>query len=1149
MNRAQTLLRYVHKVAAETDAERVSDRDLLRRFAEARDQAAFTTLVQRHGPMVLRVCRRRLQNWHDAEDVCQATFLVLASKAASPFWHVSVASWLHRVAYYLSLKATTAAARRAEFRRESTDRAAPSPLEAMTGRELSEVLDEELARLPEKYRAPLVLCYLEGATRDEAARQLGCPVPTLKSRVDRGRELLHMRLTRRGLTLSAALSAAGLVHASASAAPLAAPWECLARGALSFITDKSMTAGTISARALGLAQTALASMSLTRLKIVAALFTGLCVLVGGVGAIVHSAMPVTEQIATGQPAKTPPSRDVSDHGKAPVNSPRLDRSGDPLPEDAIARLGTTRLRHGGMTTALAFAPDGKSLFTMGADGLRTWDVATGNALSRITSQVDRDLNPGILSADGKHVITVNPNRQTDVLRLWEVDTSRLLLQFGDHPCLAGCFSPDGKMLATMGTTQPGHARYRPFINVISLWDLASGRRMNSWSGHQDGVYCGLFTDDGKILITGGADKIIRFWDVTSGQEVRQLQGSPAPLGHLVFSPDRKLMAAIARAWPGPPNNYVGIWDMVKGEEIQHFSLPRSGQQGFTAAIFSPDGKTLITAGPDQFARLWDIATGKEVRRRDFGGSLWALALSPDGKTLAGMSDGKTVRLLDVDTGRDLLARIGHEFSVFWAGVTPDKTTAITGSHGQSSIIFWDMKSGQQQPWLTVLPTVPTGLCISGDGTVLYCCENDNGTIVVLDLRTRKLLRRLLIPAALKYPPGRNWARMALSLDGKTLALATDHGDTVALIDVMTGKESNLLRSTGQGISQLAFAPDNRMLVVFCQDPMIELWDSVQGTKLRQMVLPGTIPLGRNVRLVGLDAMALSPNGKLIAYVSRDFSPAVAELASGQRLGSAAVSGIERGISVFAFSPDSRMLAWSGWSDHAIHLLEVATGGERHRFAGHPGPVHCLQFSADGRMLISASEDTTALIWDVAGPLGDRKTAAETLSPETLKACWRDLATGDSANAYRVIRRLAAGPAEAIPYLRARLSSVPAVADERLARLIADLDNATFATRAQAAKELEQLGELAMNHMQKAAAGNASLEVKRQLETLLGKQTQERLNPSPEILRILRTLEVLELAGTPEARQTLERLASGASQARLTQDAKASLDRLARPKKP
>src|SRR6266480_335314 len=155
-------------------------------------------LVRRHGPMVLRVCQRLLHNWHDAEDVCQATFLVLASKAASGHWQASVAGWLHQVAYHLARKAQAAAVRRGVHERHVVDRPVPDLLETITGRELQAVLDEELARLAEKYRAPLVLCYLEGATRDEAARQLGWALGTLKSRMERGRELLRIRLARRG---------------------------------------------------------------------------------------------------------------------------------------------------------------------------------------------------------------------------------------------------------------------------------------------------------------------------------------------------------------------------------------------------------------------------------------------------------------------------------------------------------------------------------------------------------------------------------------------------------------------------------------------------------------------------------------------------------------------------------------------------------------------------------------------------------------------------------------------------------------------------------------------------------------------------------------------------------------------------------------
>src|SRR5436190_2218482 len=150
----------------------LSDADLLARFVATRDDAAVTALVRRHGPMVLGVCRRLLRHPHDAEDVCQATFLVLLRKAASIRRRTSVASWLHGVASHLAAKAR--ASRRPTS--ELTDKAStgPEPDADLTWRELQSALDAELRRLPERYRQPLVLCYLEGLTRDEAARRLGC---------------------------------------------------------------------------------------------------------------------------------------------------------------------------------------------------------------------------------------------------------------------------------------------------------------------------------------------------------------------------------------------------------------------------------------------------------------------------------------------------------------------------------------------------------------------------------------------------------------------------------------------------------------------------------------------------------------------------------------------------------------------------------------------------------------------------------------------------------------------------------------------------------------------------------------------------------------------------------------------------------------
>jgi RNA polymerase sigma-70 factor (ECF subfamily) len=210
----------------------VTDRQLLERFVTRRDGAAFAALAQRHGPRVLAVCRRTLRHEQDAEDVFQATFLVLARKAAVIPWQESVSRWLSAVAYRLALHARGGAARRR--RRERPARAVrpetppadrggheppadpggewdslpekyhpcAEPLAEVARRELRRVLDDELRRLPEKYRAPVVLCYLEGKTNEEAARELGWPTGSMSRRLARARALLRQRLTRRGLALA-----------------------------------------------------------------------------------------------------------------------------------------------------------------------------------------------------------------------------------------------------------------------------------------------------------------------------------------------------------------------------------------------------------------------------------------------------------------------------------------------------------------------------------------------------------------------------------------------------------------------------------------------------------------------------------------------------------------------------------------------------------------------------------------------------------------------------------------------------------------------------------------------------------------------------------------------------------------------------------
>src|SRR5262249_25492247 len=189
------------------------------RFLASHEEAAFRALLQRHGAMILRVCRRTLSDEQDVEDVFQATFLVLAREARTIRKQESLASWLHGVAHRLALNAQKAGVRRRKHEAQAANRADSAPLTDEVGwGELRRVLDEELVKLPDQQRAPLVLCYLEGLTQDEAAARLGQSKSTFRRNLERGRERLGVRLTRRGVTLSAALFALLLSECAVSAA-------------------------------------------------------------------------------------------------------------------------------------------------------------------------------------------------------------------------------------------------------------------------------------------------------------------------------------------------------------------------------------------------------------------------------------------------------------------------------------------------------------------------------------------------------------------------------------------------------------------------------------------------------------------------------------------------------------------------------------------------------------------------------------------------------------------------------------------------------------------------------------------------------------------------------------------------------------------
>jgi RNA polymerase sigma factor (sigma-70 family) len=265
IGRSNAVLRCVHRAAVLPECTRMTDGQLLDRFLSEADETAFEVLMRRHGPMVLGVCRRVLANPHDADDAFQATFLVLVRKAATIRRRDLLGSWLYGTAYRAALEARTARRRL----RERQVGAMPEPVAPAAAHgwdDARPVLDEELSRLPERYRVPVVLCDLEGLTRRDAARQLGVPEGTLSGRLTTARRKLALRLRRRGVVLSGA-ALASLLAGSSAAAGVPAPLALSTLEAVTAVTvGQAPLAGIVSAKVAALTEGVVKTMLLTKLK-------------------------------------------------------------------------------------------------------------------------------------------------------------------------------------------------------------------------------------------------------------------------------------------------------------------------------------------------------------------------------------------------------------------------------------------------------------------------------------------------------------------------------------------------------------------------------------------------------------------------------------------------------------------------------------------------------------------------------------------------------------------------------------------------------------------------------------------------------------------------------------------------------------------
>jgi RNA polymerase sigma factor (sigma-70 family) len=1149
-----SVLGQLRRLAAPQGVGALTDARLLRRIVEARDEAAFEVVVWRHGPLVLGACRKLLRHAQDAEDAFQATFLVLARKAGSIGQGESLPGWLHRVACRVAGRLRSQRHKRLARARQDVDLSAvPAVTEDDAGleqRELWAAVLEEVERLPARYRRAVVACYLQGKTHAQAARELCRPPGSMSGCLARGRELLRSRLARRGVGLSAAALAALLTERATAA--LSVPQVLAAvTAALEF------AAGTLTATpAAVLARGAMQGMLLSKLNTAAGIVLLVGLLAGGTAGLAPQALTQPP------PAQKAPEPVTVQPGRADEPRGRLDRHGDPLPAEAVARLGTTRFRHGGYVFQVAFTPDGKRIITQGWDGICVWDVGTGKELRRRPNGTEGFVQFTAVSPDGKVVAVLRANSPPNNpgVHLLDLATLEEVRSFGKAAYSAVYFSPDGKLLATLAPE-----------GVVELWDVAKGEQRSSWTAHKGSVGAAVFLPDSRTLVTGGGDRQLRFWDVASGEQKREVlaeTGQPQPyptVAILAVSPDGKLLASVNGEGDTRSDNRIRLWETATGKEVPSVIVPGkprpARQSGAQDVAFGLGGKVLVAVGVDGVPSVFELATGKELRRLSpetgpasrlallpVRAEYSRMALSPDGKTAAVVVGRGTLCLTDVATGKQSTTAGGHHHDVHDVFFTPDGKTVVTVG-GDSDIFVWDAETGAERRRLRGLEDNAQRAWMTGDGRSVFATGMDN-SLRGWDVSTGRALKLADV-----------WARegndvRAVSPDGRLVVRA--QGQDLVIRETATGKEVRALKGDGTYVVGAAFLPGGRFLAAWCRDHAAQVWDLETGREIGALRPqddqggrhPGEVKKRARVLSHVPFLTAVSPDGRLIAFASHlTFASAedgeershvvIKELRTGREV-LRLRTNLPRPATACAFSADGRTFAYA--QGQMIRLVELATGGERHHLSGHRGDIRELCFSADGTRLLSGSDDTTALVWDLTGRLGARST---TLSPEALDGCWKALAESDAAQGYSAVRQMTADPAHSIPFLRAHLRPVESADEKRLAKLIADLDSDEFAVREKAATELGKLGETAAAACRKALAGQPSAEVRRVLGRLLDEWTRQEYSPTLEQLRALRALEVLEMAGTGEARDVLATLAKGAAGAYVTEQAKAALARLAR----
>lgn len=1086
---SQTILGYVNSWLMGAKLSPSSDGEILRRFVQRRDEAAFGELLDRHGPMILGLCRRLIGDSHLSEDVFQATFLVLARKGKSIRRPDSLGAWLYGVAYRLALKA------RAKLRRQEPQplperpASGPDPLEDISARELLEIIDGEVQRLPETYRLPLIHCCLEGRSLEETAQALGWTTGSVKGRLERGRVRLRDRLTRHGLTLPAVLGPALFLAPHSVASPLLQTTRTLCREAS--VTPAVATWLDEAMRSLNVAKLKTRASTTTAIGLL-----GLCV---GLGVWASRDERSAFQ-------NTPSALEVSAYNPFAGDRPPTPKE-QVLPPGIAIRLGTTQHRHV-LARSVVFQPDGNAVLTFGDDGmLRSWEPRSGKLISEMELPGEREHSHSV-SNDGMRVMRV----RGDHIEFWRPGTRATMFSREFNDLKNAILSPDGRFLATVEGT--------PFGNDLNLYSIEpfvkrTVGKLKSFPGDL------VIAPDGQSVYTSVAlDGMIQCWD---GQQEGPAWTARNVATRITISDDGKWLMVN----PEQRKRRFQILDAVTGKPMNIPPLPVAGD--FWGMALSPDGKRFACAG-DKGVLVWNLREG--MADYQIPGEAHAVQFSPDGRTLAALSGG--IHLYEVASGKPAFAAAiddGHTTPVLGIAWSPDSKRILSHAmQGRNDVLLWDVATSRPRPIAESMRTVAHA-AFSRDGAKVNLLTFD-GHAHLIDVASAKVVNHRSLVAA---PEGRAFDA-TLARGGRRAIFLFDRGEHepvphVAWVDPATGTalwEVALPERFGR---KAMLTSDGRSIY----NPRGDQFDP----ELQQALPSLEMPAGKM-----LDEKAVcSANGALIAIpllTSTDAESAregigVWERVTGQLL---RIFPSRKSKGNIDLSPDGGVIAIADF-DRVI-LWEVTSGKELAQLDLPPRPkpiadewsLDAIAFSPDGRKIATGHFDSTILIWNVPPRDWVRSNAGE---------AWEQLGL-NAGRAMPAFEWMLANPMEALAKLRAELRPVVSIKCSEIRRLLEDVD-ANERTRRDAAEQaLAQRAEGAVPCLNEAVKSDLSI-AQRQAVTTLLRAHDSGVAPTGNRLRMLRSIALLEQMASKAAMDLLHELSTGDPSARSAREARAAYERI------